>query len=481
MELKADHLGLATGESSVGVEMGVKMLWRAPWLVQRYKLICLMAWDILALYLSYSLTWMARFGSVIGISFRIWLLIGAWIGISYLVGRYSPNRSGEKNQYVARHIKTAVVAGSVLMLIVTHAWVYHQADAETRLRGFLIPLVAMGYVLSSLGQSIVDQANKKRYNWIILGSDEDRKALTYELEKEGKSLTRSTEIRSSSEIQEIVAEGSGVNRGIALGDIDLESKNLCDILLKMKEQGERVVSLLSWCELELQRIPPEMVDKRWFVEAEGFGIRPGSLSWRIKRFGDIAGAIALIALTAPITAICALLVYLEDRGPIFYSQVRSGLYGRPIRIWKLRSMRVNAESEGVQWASRSDPRVTAIGKLMRSTRIDELPQLVSVLKGDLSLIGPRPERPEIEDALEAKIPNYRIRHWVRPGLSGWAQVCYPYGASVEDSRMKLSYDLYYLRNANILIDLLITIKTIRLVSGAKGASPRIGDSKEAKG
>ena len=135
-------------------------------------------------------------------------------------------------------------------------------------------------------------------------------------------------------------------------------------------------------------------------------------------------------------------------------------------------MRVNAESHGAQWASKRDPRITHIGRFLRATRIDELPQLINVINGDLSLIGPRPERPEIEEDLEQQIPHYRVRHWIRPGLSGWAQVCYPYGASIEDSRMKLSYDLYYLRNSNLFLDFLITIKTIRLVAGAKGASPK---------
>ena len=135
-------------------------------------------------------------------------------------------------------------------------------------------------------------------------------------------------------------------------------------------------------------------------------------------------------------------------------------------------MKINAEEAGAQWASKTDPRITSVGRVIRATRVDELPQLFSVLSGDLSLIGPRPERPQIEERLEIDIPNYRIRHWIRPGLSGWAQVCYPYGASIEDSRMKLSYDLYYLRNSNLLLDLLITLKTIRLILSAEGASPK---------
>jgi len=176
-------------------------------------------------------------------------------------------------------------------------------------------------------------------------------------------------------------------------------------------------------------------------------------------------------LTAPLLLAAAVAIRLEDGGPIFYQQLRTGLYGQTFHIRKLRTMRVDAESAGPQWAHRGDQRVTNVGHWLRKMRIDELPQLVSVISGEMSLIGPRPERPEIEEALEQLIPHYRIRHWIRPGLSGWAQVCYNYGASAADSRAKLSYDLYYLRNANVFLDLLILVKTIRLVSLAQGSDP----------
>jgi len=179
----------------------------------------------------------------------------------------------------------------------------------------------------------------------------------------------------------------------------------------------------------------------------------------------------LLVLTLPLLLIACGLIRLEDGGPAFYTQIRTGLYGTPIRIWKLRSMRHGAERQGVQWAKRNDPRVTEVGRWLRRLRIDELPQLVSVLKGEMSLIGPRPERPELEASLQEAIVHYSIRHWVKPGLSGWAQVCYPYGASIEDSRIKLGYDLYYIRNAGPLLDLLVLIKTLRLLAGAKGSEP----------
>ena len=167
------------------------------------------------------------------------------------------------------------------------------------------------------------------------------------------------------------------------------------------------------------------------------------------------------------------LIRLTSRGPGIYAQKRTGLNGSVFQVLKLRSMYHDAEKWGAQWSSGSrDPRVTPLGRWLRKLHLDELPQIINVVKGEMSFCGPRPERPELEETLQEQIPHYRVRHWVRPGLSGWAQVCYPYGASVADSRMKLSYDLYYLRNANLMLDLLILIKTLRLVARAQGAVPR---------
>ena len=191
----------------------------------------------------------------------------------------------------------------------------------------------------------------------------------------------------------------------------------------------------------------------------------------LKRGVDFFSAAAGIVILSPFFVVFSWLVRREDGGPVLFSQIRSGIYGEAFRLSKLRSMRTDAERQGARWASRGDPRITRVGYWLRRLRIDELPQLWNVIKGDMSLIGPRPERPEFEDELEVKIPHYRIRHWIRPGLSGWAQVCHPYGASVEDSRSKLSYDLYYLRNFSLPLDLLILLKTIRLVSRAAGSQP----------
>jgi lipopolysaccharide/colanic/teichoic acid biosynthesis glycosyltransferase len=259
--------------------------------------------------------------------------------------------------------------------------------------------------------------------------------------------------------------------GVAVSEVANLPDSLIEALLNKRGRGGVVCNLVGWCEQHLQRVPPELFSSRWLVQAEGFELQPGRWSWRVKRLGDVVVASLLLVIGTPLLLLAALGIRLEDGGPIFYKQVRTGLYGQPYRVWKLRSMVIQAERDGAQWAGNNDPRITKIGCWLRRLRIDELPQLVAVLLGEMSLIGPRPERPELETILEQEIPHYRIRHWIRPGLSGWAQVCFPYGASVADSRIKLSHDLYYLRNANLLLDLLILLKTIRLIARAKGAAP----------
>ena len=259
--------------------------------------------------------------------------------------------------------------------------------------------------------------------------------------------------------------------GIAVSELANLSDSLIEELLAKRGSGAVLCSLVSWSEQQLQRVPPELFSSRWLVQAEGFELQPGRWGWRVKRLGDLLVATALLLASAPLLLLAAAAIRLEDGVPVLYGQMRTGLYGQPYRVWKLRSMVLDAERQGARWARRDDPRITRVGQLLRRLRIDELPQLISVLQGDMSLIGPRPERPELEVILEQTIPHYRVRHWIKHGLSGWAQLCFPYGASLEDSRMKLSYDLYYLRNANPLLDLLILLKTIRLVSLAKGAIP----------
>jgi len=240
-------------------------------------------------------------------------------------------------------------------------------------------------------------------------------------------------------------------------------------LLKIKTTGVQVYDFSSFLERETGRVDLDSLNPSWLIFSDGFsaGRRASSVA---KRLFDILASLALLALTLPLIAATALAVRLESKGPAFFRQRRVGLYGVPFDLLKLRSMRVDAEVGGkAVWAQKDDPRVTRVGRIIRKLRIDELPQAWSVLKGEMSFVGPRPERPQFVADLEARLPYYAERHVVKPGITGWAQINYPYGASVEDAREKLELDLYYAKNYSPFLDLLILLQTVRVVIWPEGA------------
>jgi sugar transferase (PEP-CTERM system associated) len=239
-------------------------------------------------------------------------------------------------------------------------------------------------------------------------------------------------------------------------------------LLRIKTAGVHVNDFSSFLERETGRVDLDTLNPSWLIFSDGFssGRMVSSIA---KRMFDITASALLLLVTWPLIALFALLVKLDSRGPAFFRQQRVGLFGQPFALIKLRSMRTDAEKDGAKWAQKNDPRVTRIGKLIRKLRIDELPQAWSVLKGEMSFVGPRPEVPTFVDDLEEKLPYYAERHMVKPGITGWAQINYPYGASIEDSRHKLEYDLYYAKNYTPFLDLLILLQTLRVVLWNEGA------------
>lgn len=418
----------------------------------------------------YNLFFWRRFHQWVGITPSVAILILLWVGSSYLLGRYSSPEQGQQDSKRKRLVTTAIVPLLVLTcVVVVVSWGMKVEDPRT-FRSFLLPLLGTVFAGSALGQIWITNWRRTGQRWLLVGDGEELDILRRELGSE--SHTHQLLFCDGNDLEALNLPETDNIDAIAVSESARLDDALLQDLLARRGSGSSICSLVVWAEQHLQRVPPELFSSRWLVQAEGFELQPGRWGWRLKRLGDLVVASGLLLLTAPLLLAAAALIRLEDGGPIFYGQQRTGLYGERILIWKLRSMRQNAERSGARWASRNDARITTVGNWLRRLRIDELPQLVSVLSGDMSLIGPRPERPELELDLEEKIPHYRVRHWVRPGLSGWAQVCYPYGASIEDSRMKLSYDLYYLRNANLMLDFLILIKTLRLVARGQGAVPQ---------
>ncbi len=236
------------------------------------------------------------------------------------------------------------------------------------------------------------------------------------------------------------------------------------LLLKLRLAGKKVRSAVGFFESRYEKIPVSVVSEDWFLSVDGFNMLSNPIRARLKRAADFTLAFSMIALCFPILIIIAILIKLESKGPALYSQKRTGFGEHVFTLYKFRSMKTDAEADGkARWASEKDPRITKLGNFIRKTRIDELPQLWNVLKGEMSFVGPRPERPEFDQELVKLIPHYEKRFSVRPGLTGWAQINYPYGASVEDSKQKLQFDLYYIKNYSLRLDIDIFLRTVRVV------------------
>ena len=339
-------------------------------------------------------------------------------------------------------------------------------------RGSIVPAFGLAAVWSGGNRLLLRRlwATSLGAEWLVLKQPEETLRIAPEWRRGGQSGTAPvvTTLKQDANAAEQLLNQLEPGEGLALSAGMAEDLRLQEVCEQVVRQGLPVTTLVELAEQELQRIPPSWVGRQWLLFSQRIdGVR-STPNQQLKRYADVLVSVVLLVLSSPLWLLSALVIHLQDGGPVFYRQVRSGLLGQPFEVLKFRTMVPNAEDGQAQWAQNNDKRVTPFGSWLRSTRIDELPQLLNVLRGEMSLIGPRPERPELEATLEQQIPNYRVRHWIRPGLSGWAQVNMPYGASVEDSELKLSYDLFYLRNASPWLDLLILLKTIKTVLKAAG-------------
>jgi sugar transferase (PEP-CTERM system associated) len=285
--------------------------------------------------------------------------------------------------------------------------------------------------------------------------------------KFGKKMNHVTVLGTTDQLMDI-----GQREGVTTALIAITHEkqlNFTKKVLEAKFNGWSILDMSREYEKSTHRVPTEHIYDEWLLFAEGFYLLRGPFTQKIKRLTDFLYAVSLLILSSPLLLVTALAIRLESRGPILYRQTRVGKDGKLFELWKFRSMCQDAEENGAVWAQKVDFRVTKVGRWIRLLRIDELPQLYNVLCGQMSLIGPRPERPEFVHELEKVIPYYFVRYTVQPGITGWAQINYRYGASVEDAQKKLEYDLYYIKNMFLFLDIKIILKTIEVVLFGHGA------------
>lgn len=358
---------------------------------------------------------------------------------------------------------------------------------DAHLNRHLLEIAGMGAIFGMLANRVRAQHNRTgtmvRHRVLIIGVGKEAKSVADSLGLDDPSVEISGFYPGHPDEEVHVPSERVLTREMSLSDTAVALK-VDEIIVAVRERrggvlplrelldcrisGVNVMDLSSHFESMLGQIRIDALKAGWLIFGEGFN--QGVLRTSVKRIFDCICALVLLVLVTPIMLLTMLAILIEDRGPVFYRQERVGLNGRLFNVIKFRSMRCDAESDGKpRWAVRNDDRVTRVGRFIRKTRIDELPQLYCVLKGDMSMVGPRPERPFFVDKLTKEIPFYTVRHSVKPGVTGWAQVRYHYGASVDDAVHKLQYDLYYVKNHTLLLDLVVLFETVGVVVGGKGA------------
>jgi sugar transferase (PEP-CTERM system associated) len=353
-----------------------------------------------------------------------------------------------------RDLLTMVAMSAVAAVMVHRVYASH-TTAQSRLRSRIL-IFGTGAAARTVGNTLrASDPHAQVVGYYQSPTEAQLEVPRAEVIGQGLGLTQAAREHAVDEIVVALTERRG-------GSMPLRE------LLDCKLSGIKVVDIATHFEKTLAQIKISHVNAGWLVFGDGFN--QGVMRSAIKRVTDIVFAAAIMAVTWPIMLITALAIRFESRGPVLYKQERVGLNGKPFSVIKFRSMRTDAEKDGKpRWATLNDDRVTRVGRFIRKVRIDELPQLFNVLRGEMSMVGPRPERQFFVDELVAKIPYYAVRHSVKPGVTGWAQVRYEYGSTIEDSVEKLQYDLYYVKNNTLFLDLLIMLETVAVVLTGKGA------------
>ena len=452
-----------------------------PWINNRRRFIIAAFIDFFLNTLIYSKEYFKEFNSypntIVSLS-----LASYWIIFSYILGRYMICKRINVIEIIKTITKTIIIllscnliffslnlSNNFINLILGNPNNIINIQREQNI--LFIKTTLLISIISCISQYIISIITNKIYSfkkvWVFFGNENGFNQLKEEIKihKTNFYLQRLNDIGS---IQKL---GFNAIEGVIVDNNEENNNDKLDQIFFLKSKGIKVLNILNWCENELHRIPPNLINNKYQI-IEKFNLLDDSYKIRIKRIGDFIISLFLILITLPLFLLIPLLIYFEDRGPIFYSQVRTGFKGERIVIYKFRSMIKNAEKYGPQWSEGEDRRITKVGKVIRALRLDELPQLFSVIEGKMSLIGPRPERPEMEEELLNEIPYYKYRTILKPGISGWAQVNYSYTASKKDTVNKLSYDIYYINHISFFLDLLILVKTIKTIFNAKSHKPK---------
>jgi sugar transferase (PEP-CTERM system associated) len=443
---------------------------KAPIVFNQKNKIILLIIDALVLLISFNLVFKFRFKEFESLQITLSelnLIILVQLVTLYIFGGYDLKFSSDKKQIWIKHF---IATFCTILFVVAFNYLFAKEKSGIFGRGILLGSLCVFYFVSCIYRMLIQgqyHSVSKKTQWIVLTTQDYLAKLKQDLNK--LNVLSHMFIITEEEFHQIEVKSKMENSGVVVALpkdsflITVHNKPIIQILMDLRFQGHQIYDITSFYEKLWRKIPVHFLQPEWFAMSEGFSILHHPFRQRLKRLFDISVAVFLIILGLPLFLFSILLVYLESPGPVIFKQIRTGKGGANFKIYKIRTMILNAESDGPQWAKVNDNRILKVGGFLRKARFDELPQLINVIKGDMSFVGPRPERPEFNEKLEKEIPYYQMRHVVQPGLTGWAQVMYSYGASVEDAKEKLQYDLYYIKNHSLILDFLILLKTIRVV------------------
>ncbi len=442
----------------------------------------LLVGDVLALWVCFNLASLLRLGEGLGMGnwSLVWPLTFVLLSL-YVFDTYAPDRFASGVWAAVRSIVAVVGAGILISLFVYLAglWglyaVFGRGIFATALFLFL-PWAVFSRYYSALWS----QRYRSSVRWLVLGLGESVNQLYRDFQASGiggtvEFLARDAGELNTSPLPGILGVVDDIDRvnllsytGIVLTRANILSDALAKQLMDLRMRGMWIYDISDFYEGVWHKVPVLHLKEGWFVFSRGFDLLHNPIGMRMKRVLDVAIAAVGLVVATPLVLIAAIAIRMESPGPAIYRQERKGENGRIFVLYKLRSMYADPTASQSRWTVKGDPRITRVGRFIRLIRLDELPQLVNVIRGDMSFIGPRPEARELTALYEREIPFYDLRYLVKPGITGWAQVMYPYGSSVEDAREKLQYDLFYIKNYSLLLDLAILLKTIRVVLSGRG-------------
>ncbi|MFH0976574.1 MAG: sugar transferase [Spirochaetota bacterium] len=405
---------------------------------------------------------------------QLYLIVFIYIFIFYVFDLYAIKIYKTKWSFIANYTYAFAFIGFSIA-----AFFYLFSNLKYG-RGIWIIQIGLAYIILALGRiGVINYINRRvpKKRILILGNSIGEHIIAEELDDaycdflgylgEKKPHSHYKHLGSFKIIDDIINKLNPdaiviADRRIIKGDVERS-------ILMSKMRGIYIYDMPAIIEALKGKVPVHHIDDYWVIYNSFAGLHANQYNIRFKRFMDIVISLVGLILSSPILAVAVIVIKFESKGPVFYRQIRMGLNEHPFEIIKFRSMHHEAEGNGAVWAAKNDSRITRVGKIIRKLRVDELPQLINVLKGEMTVVGPRPERPEFVEMLKEKIPYYSLRHLIRPGLTGWAQINYPYGASINDTRHKLEYDLYYMRHLTLKMDIAIILKTIKIILFGQGA------------